>query len=411
MILATSSDLFRELKRKQREKQFKNTELSDSKPPRKAKKSESKEEYRDDLKNEVADKEPNSSVKDSKSYEEKTQKPELEVENVEDESESSVSQNLTTEQDIEVGSTIQESGDSKEKEVADKSIPEHPNAEVKSGEKEATNTLDEDVLFSFYDIFESDGSRVRFNREHEKSDARNLSKGMMFEVIEGLKGKYLGDVVQFGDNQYQITEGNVVFNSPTSLIRFLLLNSIDDDNLALMVARQLFLEKNPEGLTKEFNHQSVSADDRDIYALLLASKYKVERDIYEKLEELTHSVEYFQETMAVSNRKVVDQTEDTNNLINGINIATSALLLERLGLTEGGLPQTLEDVRGFATQNNIVKLSDQLGNDIAADAKARRRTIARDERMRGRGKGRRGQVRATRRSPIRPSGRDSLSRD
>src|SRR5699024_12313214 len=52
----------------------------------------------------------------------------------------------------------------------------------------------------------------------------------------------------------------------------------------------------------------------------------------------------------------------------------------RLGLTKGSLPNTLDEVHGFITQDEIVKLSDLLGNDIASEVESRKRTLARDER-------------------------------
>src|SRR5699024_10308853 len=87
-----------------------------------------------------------------------------------------------------------------------------------------------------------------------------------------------------------------------------------------------------------------------------------------------------QETTALTDRKILNYTEQSGHLLNGLNVAASLLVLDRLGLTKGSLPNTLDEVHGFITQDEIVKLSDLLGNDIASEVESRKRTLARDER-------------------------------
>ena len=235
---------------------------------------------------------------------------------------------------------------------------------------------------TFSDIFVKEDGLVVYNSEHEKSAARNLSKGVIDYVVKDLWDRNKHVRVSIGDTMFAIRETNSVFTTTTSLMRFLLLNSIEDDNIALQLARQLYLEKHPDGEDSDFDHSRVRTDERDVYALLLSTKKDPERDLAEKVEELIRSVEYAQETRALTDRKLLNHTEQSGHLLDGLNIAASLLVLDRLGLTKGALPNTLDDVRGFITQDDIVKLSDLLGNDIASEVESRRRTIARDERMR-----------------------------
>lgn len=279
-------------------------------------------------------------------------------------------------------------------------VPKHPEIER---HKPVENFKELSVFdkLMFKDIFVNDGGEVIYNTNHTKTVAKNLSKGVMDQIVEDLRRKHVGAVVGIGSNNFTIRETNSVYTSPTSLIRYLMLDKIEDENIALQLARQLFLEKHPDGEKADFEHSVVRTDERDIYAMLLSSKADPERDLVEKVEELIRSMDYLEENATLSNRKLLEQTSMSNDVLNGMNIAVSLLVLERLGLTEGSLPRHLDDIRGFATQDSIVKMSDIVSNDIAADVMERKRTLARDERRRQSTErmSRRGQPRTIRRGP------------
>ena len=279
-------------------------------------------------------------------------------------------------------------------------VPKHPEIER---HKPVENFKELSVFdkLMFKDIFVNDGGDVIYNTNHTKTVAKNLSKGVMDQIVEDLRRKHVGAVVGIGSNNFTIRETNSVYTSPTSLKRYLMLDKIEDENIALQLARQLFLEKHPDGEKADFEHNVVRTDERDIYAMLLSSKADPERDLVEKVEELIRSMDYLEENATLSNRKLLEQTSMSNDVLNGMNIAVSLLVLERLGLTEGALPRNLDDIRGFATQDSIVKMSDIVSNDIAADVMERKRTLARDERRRQSTErmSRRGQPRTIRRGP------------
>lgn len=260
-------------------------------------------------------------------------------------------------------------------------VPKHPDYErTKVNDNFEDLSVADKLLFS--DIFVKEEGQVVFNSDHEKSVAKNLSRGVIDRVVEDLRNKHRNVLVSMGSNAFVIREDNSVFTTTTSLMRFLLLNGIEDDNTALQLARQLYLEKHPDGEKDNFDHTRVRTDERDVYALLLSSKKDPERDLTEKVEELIRSVEYAQETTALTDRKILNHTEQSNHVLNGLNIATSLLVLERLGLTKGSLPNTIDEMHGFITQDDVVTLSDLLGNDIAMEVDSRKRTLARDARMR-----------------------------
>ena len=279
-------------------------------------------------------------------------------------------------------------------------VPKHPEIER---HKPVENFKELSVFdkLMFKDIFVNEGGEVIYNTNHTKTVAKNLSKGVMDQIVDDLRRKHVGAVVGIGSNNFTIRETNSVYTSPTSLIRYLMLDKIEDENIALQLARQLFLEKHPGGEKADFDHSVVRTDERDIYAILLSSKADPERDLVEKVEELIRSMDYLEENATLSNRKLLEQTSMSNDVLNGMNIAVSLLVLERLGLTEGALPRNLDDIRGFATQDSIVKMSDIVSNDIAADVMERKRTLARDERRRQSTErmSRRGQPRTIRRGP------------
>lgn len=279
-------------------------------------------------------------------------------------------------------------------------VPKHPDIE-RTKPKEDFKDLSVFEKLMFKDIFVNEGGEVVFNTNHTKTVAKNLSKGVMDHIVDDLRRKHKGAVVGIGSNRFTIRDTNAVLTSPTSLVRYMMLDKIDDENVALQLARQLFLEKHPDGEKADFDHKIVRTDERDVYAMLLSSKADPERDLAEKIEELIRSMEYLEENTTLSNRRLLEQTTTSNDTLNGLNIAMSLMVLERLGLTEGSLPRNLDDIRGFATQDSIVKMSDIMSNDIASDVNDRKKTLARNERMRQSNErlARRGQPRSIRRGP------------
>lgn len=279
-------------------------------------------------------------------------------------------------------------------------VPKHPDIE-RTKPKEDFKDLSVFEKLMFKDIFVNEGGEVVFNTNHTKTVAKNLSKGVMDQIVDDLRRKHKGAVVGIGSNNFTIRDTNAVLTSPTSLVRYMMLDKIDDENVALQLARQLFLEKHPDGEKADFDHKLVRTDERDVYAMLLSSKADPERDLVEKVEELIRSMEYLEENATLSNRRLLEQTTASNDTLNGLNIAMSLMVLERLGLTEGSLPRNLDDIRGFATQDSIVKMSDIMSNDIASDVNERKKTLARNERLRQSNErmARRGQPRSIRRGP------------
>lgn len=238
-----------------------------------------------------------------------------------------------------------------------------------------------DVEFRFRDVFiENEDGVVGYNADHDRTVARNLSKSIMNQVIDDLMVKHVDVQVSIGQNLYMITDNNAVFQSPTSLTRYLLLDGISDDDLSIQLARQLYLEKYPDGEMSTFKHRQVRTDERDIYAMVLSSKANPERNMIEKLDEIYMRMNQNDEALAKINAKVLKNTESSNTTLGGLNVATSLLVLERLGLTEGQIPRDIESMRAFTTQDSVVKFSDMLVNDIAMDVMRRKEVITRSKR-------------------------------
>lgn len=235
---------------------------------------------------------------------------------------------------------------------------------------------------AFKDLFVNDGAGVRFNAKFQKTVAKNLSKGIMDQVVDDLKQRHRGVQVWIGKNPYTIRETNDVFTSPTSTMRYLMLDQLKDENMALQVARQLFLEKHPTGEKQGFNHDLVRTDERDVYAVLLASKSDPTKEILEKIEELLLKVTDVQQSSQLADRQLLAQGLQANNTLGGLNMLSSLLLLERLGLTKGSIPQNLEEIKPFINQQDVVTLADMVNTDIARDVRSRQETMRRDARTR-----------------------------
>lgn len=260
-------------------------------------------------------------------------------------------------------------------------VVEHPEY-VRRSVKGSSDTDEQVGAMLFKDIFVTgDDGGITYNRDHDKSVARNLSKGIIGQVVDDLKRKHVNVQVSMGDNYYTVSPANQVFTSPTSLVRYLLLDKIDSDNLSLQLARQLFLDKHPDGENRDFNHSTVRTDERDIYGLLLSTKADPERNLVEKIDELIRNVNANDEVISRANNQIVKYSQESNNLLNGINMASSLLVLERLGLTEGQIPRDMDHLRGFITQDNVVKFSDKLSGDVAMDAIKRKDVMERHRRV------------------------------
>lgn len=267
--------------------------------------------------------------------------------------------------------------------VSAKSVVKHPPIKraIEKDHDDFKNMSALDKL-SFKDLFVNDGTGVKFNSKHQKTVAKNLSKGIMDQVVDDLKRRHRNVRVWIGDNPFTIRESNDVFSSPTSTMRFLLLDQLKDENTALQLARQLFLEKHPNGEKHGFNHSLVRTDERDVYAVLLASKSDPTKELLEKVEELLLHVNEIKDTSQMADQKLLAQTMQSNLSLGGLHMVVSTLLLERLGLTQGAMPQKLPDVKAFINQENVVALSDTVTKDISIEAKMRQEVIARSNRGR-----------------------------
>lgn len=232
----------------------------------------------------------------------------------------------------------------------------------------------------FRDVFTQDNGTVSFNANHNKTVAKNLSKGILDQLVDDLNRSYVGVTVQLGELKKTITPTNSVFNSPTSAMRYLMLDGLKDKNLALTLARQLYLEKYPDGEKESFDTSGVRSDELDVYTLLVASKTDPLKDLDERVKELTMKMTNVQKSTQAANEMVLNQSVQSNQLLNGVAIAISTLLVDHLGLTDKALPKDMGQLEAFMNQDNVVKTSDLLKHRIGADTVQRDNTIIRNRR-------------------------------
>lgn len=232
----------------------------------------------------------------------------------------------------------------------------------------------------FRDVFTQDNGSVSFNANYNKTVAKNLSKGILDQVVDDLNRSYVGVMVQLGELKKKVTPTNSVFTSPTSAMRYLMLDGLKDKNLALTLARQLYLEKYPTGEKETFDTSVVRTDELDIYILLVASKTDPLKDLDERVKELTIRMTNVQKSTQAANELVLNQSVQSNQLLNGVAIAISTLLVDHMGLTNKSLPKDMSQLEAFMNQDNVVKTSDLLKHRIGADTVQRENTIIRNRR-------------------------------
>lgn len=244
-------------------------------------------------------------------------------------------------------------------------------------------------------IFEHVGGErpVRLHPDIKRSQVSGIPEPMIGFVQKQLKEKHTGAVVGFPWGEYEITEKNRVFTTKSSLMRYLLFDSLRDaDGSHVQYAKQWMVLQHPvfdRGFNPE-THLGPNSDELDIYALLFVA-HTVE-GYAEPATRGQDSEQDYQtaERIGMLNmgmgrllEKLNEQEKIFRQYAEQNAVMQTVLLLDRMGLLAGGLPRDVgEFIRVLEQNRETVSGTDTIVAAHIHAEKERKKTLARQERMR-----------------------------
>ncbi|MGC6586672.1 hypothetical protein ACPV3A_17095 [Paenibacillus sp. Dod16] len=216
----------------------------------------------------------------------------------------------------------------------------------------------------------------------------------MVSIIQNLlKKRHLGAVIDFPWGSYRIEETNKVFTTKTSLVRYLLFDSLRDEaGTHVQYARQWFALQYPTSLYPDFKPKrdmNASSDELDVYALLAVahsaepersavgdSRVGLDREAMERLSMLNANMDRVLSKLTVQDQRMQENAERSNMI-------QTILLLDRMGMLNGALPRDIgEFIRMLEENRDVIgKTTDAVNNHMEAEQE-RKKTLVRDERLR-----------------------------
>ncbi|MEK4277728.1 hypothetical protein [Paenibacillus sp. FSL R7-0026] len=234
---------------------------------------------------------------------------------------------------------------------------------------------------------------VVLNQHIKRVQISGVPEPLLSIIQERLKKRHLGAVIDFPWGSYSIEATNKVFTTKTSLVRYLLFDSLrDEDGTHVQYARQWFLLQYPTSLYADFKPKrdmNASSDELDVYALLAVahtadpehsvvsdSRVGLDREAMERLTMLNANIDRVLSKMTTQDQMIQEYAEH-NNMIQTV------MLLDRMGLLKGGIPRDMGEFIRLLEQNRdlIGQTNDVVDNHIEAEHE-RKKTLMRDERMR-----------------------------
>lgn len=235
----------------------------------------------------------------------------------------------------------------------------------------------------FGDLFvpSSDGE-IYYNENHKKISVRDIPWAILDRSINDLKDRYLGVAVTIGSKIYRVLSSNSVFSVNRTAIRFFTLNSMSDSFEKIKIARDLFLNKYPNGESPVFNPELAKTDELDIYIMILATASAPKLSVEDRLKVLQQNVDEIKqkENQVYSVLKSHDSIEQKRMF--GLLHGMSYLLLDRMGLTPSTLPDSITEVPRKMSDDDFTKIADMLVDIFGEGYSSRFDTMRRDKRVR-----------------------------
>lgn len=248
-------------------------------------------------------------------------------------------------------------------------------------------------------IFEHVGGArpVQLNKNIKKSQVSGIPEPMFGFIQDLLKERHEGAVLHFPWGEYEITDKNKVFTAKASLVRYMLFDSLrDNQDTHLQYAKQWLALHHPTVFYQDFNpstNLTPNSDELDIYALLfVASQSQETVNGGSNQPSNIKSTEFDFET----NERLTMMNMNLNQILDKLNqqeqrferqsergqMMQTVLLLDRMGLLKGGLPRDINEFARILEQNRDMfgQTGALVDSHIHAE-KERKKTLERHERM------------------------------
>ncbi|MBD7970304.1 hypothetical protein [Paenibacillus gallinarum] len=234
---------------------------------------------------------------------------------------------------------------------------------------------------------------VMLNQNIKRVQVSGVPEPMVSIIQDLLKKRHLGAVIDFPWGAYRIEETNKVFTTKTSLVRYLLFDSLrDESGTHVQYARQWFALQYPTSFYAEFKPKrdmNASSDELDVYALLhVAHSAEPERSIVddsrvgldleamERLSMLSVNVDRVLSKLTAQDQMIQEKAEQSNMI-------QTVMLLDRMGMLNGPLPRDMgEFIRMMEENRDVIgKTNDAVNKHMEAEQE-RKKTLLREERIR-----------------------------
>ncbi|MCC2249012.1 hypothetical protein JUJ52_03445 [Virgibacillus sp. AGTR] len=242
-------------------------------------------------------------------------------------------------------------------------------------------------------IFEHVGGErpVGLSKNIKKTQVAGIPEPLLWAVQKRLKEKHIGAVVSFPWGEYKITENNRVFTTKSSLFRYLLYDSLRDvEGTHVQFAKQWVALHHPvfdKGFDPE-THLGPANDELDIYVLLFVA-YTSEEYASGKSSESERDYQTAERIgmLNMNMGRVLDKLNEQEQMFRAHAernaIMQTVILLDRMGLLNGGLPRDVREfVRVLEENRGALAETDVIITDYIHAEKKRQKTLARQERMR-----------------------------
>lgn len=234
---------------------------------------------------------------------------------------------------------------------------------------------------------------VVLHQNIKRVQVSGVPEPMVSIIQELLKKRHLGAVIDFPWGSYRIEATNKVFTTKTSLVRYLLFDSLRDEaGTHVEYAKQWFTLQYPTSVYADFKPKrdmNASSDELDVYALL-AVAHSPERDrtdmgdsgvglgreAMERLSMLNANIERVLSKLTVQDQMMQENAEQSN-------VIQTIMLLDRMGMLNGALPRDKGEFIRMLEENRdvIEQTTDAVNNHMEAEQE-RKKTLLREERLR-----------------------------
>lgn len=236
---------------------------------------------------------------------------------------------------------------------------------------------------------------VRLAQNIRKSQVSGLPEPLIGVTQAVLKERHMGAVIHFPWGVHTITEKNRVFTTKSSLMRYLLFDSLrDSSGIHVQYAKQWAALHHPV-FDAGFNpdvHLTPTSDELDIYALVYVSHMfdmdneSASSQIRTVDSEMEHQMMERIGLLNMNMGHVLDKLNSQSAMMQEHmarqSLMDAVLLLDRMGLLKGGLPRDVGSFVRVLEQNRSV--IEQTGSvvDRHIDAENERKAFAvRQERL------------------------------